>query len=154
MWMDASWLPTIQRTWWWNETIDNVVKVKWKARRWQKSGGSKEQHLKVKRAAKAAVYFAKKDAQHDQFASINNNSAKNLIFNIEKRLKQVNVDVVGGKCVQNDAGKLTLITDEKFKVWQSHYQKLLNVEFQWNASNLSDKRKGWQLRILQRWCLK
>ena len=29
--------------------------------------------------------------------------------------------------------------DEKLRAWQSHYQKLLNVEFPWNASNLSDK---------------
>lgn len=29
--------------------------------------------------------------------------------------------------------------DEKLRAWQSHYQKLLNVEFPWNASNLSGK---------------
>ena len=28
---------------------------------------------------------------------------------------------------------------KKLKAWQLHYQKLLNVEFPWNASNLSDK---------------
>ena len=29
--------------------------------------------------------------------------------------------------------------DEKLRAWHLHYQKLLNVEFPWNASNLSDK---------------
>ena len=46
-----------------------------------------------------------------------------------KRLKQVNVDVVSEKCVRNDDGKLTVTVNDKLKSWQSHYQKLLNVEF-------------------------
>lgn len=32
-----------------------------------------------------------------------------------------------------------MTVEDKRKAWQSHYQKLLNVEFPWNASNLSDK---------------
>ena len=32
-----------------------------------------------------------------------------------------------------------MTVDDKLKVWQSYYQKLLNVEFPWNASNLSDE---------------
>ena len=56
-----------------------------------------------------------------------------------KRLKQDNVDVVGEKCVRNDDGKLTLTVNDKLKVWQSHYQKLLNVEFPWNATNMSEE---------------
>ena len=56
-----------------------------------------------------------------------------------KRLKRDNVDVVGETCVRNDDGKLTLSIDDKLKAWQSHYQKLLNVEFPWNAENLSEE---------------
>ena len=56
-----------------------------------------------------------------------------------KRLKRDNVDVVGETCVRNDDGKLTLSIDDKLKAWQSHYQKLLNVEFPCNAENLSEE---------------
>ena len=56
-----------------------------------------------------------------------------------KRLKQDNVDVVSEKCVRNDDGKLTLTVDDTLKAWQSHYQKLLNVEFLWNAANISEE---------------
>ena len=52
-----------------------------------------------------------------------------------KRLKRDYVDVVGTKSVRNDDGKLALTVDHKQKAWQSHYQKLLNVEFPWNAAN-------------------
>ena len=61
-----------KETWRWIETVDNAVKVKWKAWKQWKSGGSKEEYLKAKRAAKA-----KKVTQTNQFASINNNSDKN-----------------------------------------------------------------------------
>ena len=44
-----------------------------------------------------------------------------------------------GKCVRNDDRKLTLTVDDKLKAWQSHYQKLLNVEFPWNAANTSEE---------------
>ena len=56
-----------------------------------------------------------------------------------KRLKWDNVAAVREKCVRNDERKLTSTMNDKLKAWQSHYQKLLNVEFPWNASILSDK---------------
>ena len=72
---------------------------------------------KPKKAAKTAVYFAKKDAHTEQLASIINNSDKNLILKMVKRLKRDNVGVIGEKCVRNDDGKLTLTVE----LWQSHY---------------------------------
>ena len=45
-----------------------------------------------------------------KFASINNNSDKNRIFKMAKRLKRDNVDVVGEKCVRNDDEKVTLMS--------------------------------------------
>ena len=124
-----------KETWWWNKTMDNPVKMKaWK--RWR-NGGSKEEYLKAKRVAKAAVYFSKKDAQAEQCAGINNNTDKNQIFKIAKRFKQDNRIVVGENCALNEEGKLILTMDSKLKAWQLDYKKLENVEFWWNASNLS-----------------
>ena len=119
--------------------MDNAVKVKQKACEQWKGGCSKEKYLKAKWDVRAALYFAKKDDQAWQFASINHISDKNRIFKMTKRLKRDNVDVVGEKYVWKNEGKLTLTADEKLRAWQLHYQKLVNVEFPWNASNLSDK---------------
>ena len=58
---------------------------------------------------------------------------------MDKRLKQDNVNVVGEKYVRNDDGKLTLTVNDKLKARQSHYQKLLNVEFPWNAASMSEE---------------
>jgi len=46
-----------------------------------------------------------------------------------KRLKRENIDIIGGKCIRNDNGKLTLSVDEKLGAWQSHYDKLFNRSF-------------------------
>ena len=73
--------PWHKETWWWNNEVDNVIKEKRKAWKLWKNGGSKEEYLKTKKAAKTAVYYAKKDAQTEQFSSINNNSDKNHLQN-------------------------------------------------------------------------
>ena len=65
-------------------------------------------------------YFAKSEAKTEQLkdrtASINNNSDKNHIFKMAKRLKRDNVDVVS-KCIRNDDGKLTVTVGDKLKAW-------------------------------------
>ena len=131
--------PRHKETWWWNSDVDNIIKEKRKAWQQWKKGGSKEDYLKAKKTAKTAVYHAKKDAQTKQFSSINNNSDKTRIFKIAKRLKQDNVDIVGEKCVRNNDGNLALTIDDKLKTWQSHYQKLLNIEFLWDTESLSEE---------------
>ena len=121
-------------TWWWNDEVNHVICEKRKAWKLWKSGGSKEVYLQ----AKSAVYIAKRDAQTEKFGSINNNRDKNRIFKLAKKLKRDNADIVGEKCVRNDEGLLALTVDEKLEAWQSHYDKLLNEEFPWNADSLSD----------------
>ena len=59
-----------------------------------KMQASKEEYLQVKRAAKSAVYIAKRDVETEQFACITDNSDKNQIFKMSKRLKR-ETDIVG-----------------------------------------------------------
>ena len=104
--------PLHKETWSRSNDVDNAVKRNRKAWKQRKNGGTKEEYLKAKKADKTAVCFAKRDAQTKEFASINNNSDKNCLFKMAKRLKQNNVDVFGEKCVRYDDGKLTLTVDD------------------------------------------
>ena len=45
--------------------------------------------------------------------------------------------VVGDKPVKNDAGEMSMSEDSKQKAWLEHYQRLLNVEFDWDPDHLS-----------------
>ena len=60
------------------------------------------------------------------------------VFKIAKQMDRRNQDVVGEKCIKNDAGELTLSDDEKMKAWVEHYSRLLNVEFEWPSDLLPE----------------
>ena len=47
-----------------------------------------------------------------------------------------NRDVIGDKCVRNDAGELTLSNAQKMNAWVEHHKKLSNVEFDWASEFL------------------
>ena len=54
-------------------------------------------------------------------------------------MKNQNQDIVGEKCVKDDAGDLAFDNESKLAAWKSHYEKLLNVEFPWDSNILSDE---------------
>ena len=107
-----------EKVWWWNETIESLVKQKRKQwKEWQK-GGSKEKCLEAKRKAKSDVYVAKRKAQEEKFSQLESSDGKNFIFKLAKRMKHQ--DIVGDKCVKNDKGCLSYNDSTKLKAWQSH----------------------------------
>jgi len=53
-------------------------------------------------------------------------------------MDRTNQDVVGDKCVRNDAGELSLSDEDKMKAWVEHYARLLNVEFEWPSDSLPE----------------
>ena len=70
------------------------------------------------------------------------------MFHIAKQIKillvtksryywKQNQDIVGEKCVKDDGNKLAFSDTAKKNVWKQHYQCLLNVEFPWDETSLS-----------------
>ena len=47
--------------------------------------------------------------------------------------------LLGDKAVKNDAGEMSVSEDSKQTAWLAHYQRLLNVEFDWDPDHLSDE---------------
>ena len=41
--------------------------------------------------------------------------------------------------MKNDAGEMSVSKDSKMKACLEHYQRLLNVEFDWDPDHLSDE---------------
>ena len=73
-------------------------------------------------------------AEREKFSNIAPNNTG--IFKFAKQMDKTNQDVVGEKCVRNDAGELSLSDEEKMKAWVEHYARLLNVEFEWESDLL------------------
>ena len=59
------------------------------------------------------------------------------VYRLANQFRRENADVVGDKPVKNDAGEMSVSEDSKQKAWLEHYQRLLNVEFDWDPDNLS-----------------
>ena len=125
-----------KQTWWWDDSVSSAIEEKrrtWKA--WKK-GGSKDEYHRAKRAAKKAVYAAKKKAEVGSFASIEKGDEN--ILHIAKQMKKENQDVVGECCIRDDRGNLALSTEDKARAWKDHYEHVLNVEFSWSFDDLPE----------------
>ena len=126
--------PMRRQTWWWSDAVNSAVKTKrklWKA--WKK-GGSKEEYMKAKRDAKRAVYGAKKEAEESKFRDLK--GGNDNIFRIAKQMRQQNQDVIGEKCIKDDNNNMAFDDETKKVAWKQHYERLLNVEFEWNRNDL------------------
>ena len=121
-----------EQTWWWSESVNEVIKekrLKWKE--W-KRGGSKEQYLDAKRRVKRAVYLAKKSAE----PKLTNSGCD--IFKIAKHWKGLNRDVVGEKCVRDDNGNIAFSVEDLKVAWKAYHSRLLNHENDWDANSLPE----------------
>ena len=128
-----------RETWWWNDEVEASIQEKRKLwKEWQK-GGSKEPYLQAKRRAKYAVYTARKESQAAKFGDLSGNDQRNLLFKEARKMKGENQDIVGDKCVLDDDGKLAIDEQAKLSAWKAHYERLLNVEFDWDRESLQDQ---------------
>ena len=111
-------------------------------------------YLEAKRRARTAVYAAKAEAERNRFADVlRREDQRNEVFKIAKQMKKTNQDVVGEKCIRNDEGNLASTEEEKKLAWKSHYEKLLNTEFDWDRDSLSEVHpvEGPAMQIKKEW---
>ena len=116
------WRP---ETWWWDDRVEDAINEKrsryraYKILRKQghtpETVAAKEAYNLAKLVSKHVVWLAKSEAEKEAFAHISPND--NEIFHIAKQMDKTNQDVVGEKCMKNDAGELSLSDDQKMKCW-------------------------------------
>ena len=130
----------------WDDKVKEAVKKKRerfkrhialaKAGQTREAEDAKAAYNEAKRLAKRVVWQAKSVAEREIFSNIAPNDTG--IFKLAKQMDKTNQDVVGEKCVRNDAGELSLSDEEKMKAWVEHYARLLNVEFEWESHLLPE----------------
>ena len=105
----------------WNEHMQKAIAAKRKAfKAWKTGKSTRASYDAAKRNARHAVHDARQEAD------------KNA-----NQFRRENADVVCDKPVKNDAGEMSMNEDAKQKAWLEHYQRLLNVEFDWDPDHLS-----------------
>ena len=83
------------------------------------------------------VHHARHEADKVVYEGIDHKSSD--IFRLANQMRKENVDVVGDKPVKNDTGEMSMSEEAKQNAWAEHYERLLNVEFDWDTDHLSNE---------------
>ena len=97
---------------------------------WKAGKGTRASYDAAKRNARHAVHHARQEADKKVYENIDPKSSE--VYRLANQFRRENTDVVGDKPVKNDAGEMSMSEDSKQKAWLEHYQRLLNVEFDWD----------------------
>ena len=81
------------------------------------------------------MHHACQEADKKVYENIDPKSSE--VYPLANQFRRENTDVVGDKPMKNDAGEMSMSEDSKQKAWLEHYQRLLNVEFDWDPDHLS-----------------
>ena len=79
------------------------------------------------------MHHARQEADKKVYENIDPKSSE--VHRLANQFRRENTDV-GDKPVKNDAGEMS-ISEASKKAWLAHYQRLLNVEFDWDPDHLS-----------------
>ena len=125
-----------RETWWWNEHVEKAIAAKQKAfKAWKAGKGTRASYDAAKQNARHAVHHPRQEADKKVYENIDPRSSE--VYRLANKFRRENTDVVGDKPVKNDAGEMSMSEDSKQKAWLEHYQRLLNVEFDWDPDHLS-----------------
>ena len=118
--------------------MEKAITAKQKAvKAWKAGKGTRASYDGAKRIARHAVHHARKEA--DKKVYENTDPKTSEVYLLANQFRRENADVVVDKPVKNDAGEMSMSRHSKQKAWLEHYQRLLNVEFDWDSHHLSDE---------------
>ena len=121
-----------KQTWWWNEKVSKDISEMRRLWKLWKAGGSKNKYVDAKWKVRHAIYTVTRNAKKQKFASVKYN--KENIFPVAKQMRTENQDVIREKCIRGDDGNLSLDDAPNKLAWKQHYERLLNIEFQWSQN--------------------
>ena len=129
------WRP---ETWWWNKEEDDAITAKPQAfKEWKAGRCTRESYNTAKQISRLMVHHARHEAHKVVYEGIDHKSSD--IFRLTNQMSKENVDVVGDKPVKNDTGEMSLSKEAKQNAWVEHYERLLNIDFDWDPARLSKR---------------
>ena len=127
-----------RETWWWNKDAGDAIKAKRQAyKAWLSGKGTRASYDRAKRISRRVVHHARHEADKVVYQNVDHKSSD--VFRLANQMRRENADVVGDKPVKNDAGEMSMSDEAKQNAWAEHYERLLNVEFEWDPEHLSSQ---------------
>ena len=131
-------LMDLGERWWWNKEVDGAIIAKRQAfKAWKAGKCTRASYNTAKRISRRMVNHARHETDKVVYDGIDHKSSD--IFSLTNQMRKENVDVVGNKPVKNDAGEMSMSEEAKQNAWAEHYERLLNVEFDWDPDHLSNE---------------
>ena len=125
-------------TWWWNKEVDDAITAKHQAfKAWKAGKCTRASYNTAKRVSRLVVHHARHEAEKVVYDGIDHKSSD--IFRLANQMRKENVDSVGDKPVKDDAGEMSMSEEAKQNAWVEHYERLLNIEFDWDPDHLSNE---------------
>ena len=120
-----------RQTWWWREEVRQAIKEKKAAfKKWQneKTEENKAVYREKSKQAKRAVAIAQSQAWEEWCQDIRTAEGRQKMFRLARQMKKDRQDVVGGRYVKDEAGRIQ-IEDKKITArWRRYFSELLNEE--------------------------
>ena len=104
---------------------------------WKAGKCTRASYNTAKRISRRVVHHARHEADKVVYEGIDHKSSD--IFRLANQIRKENVDVIGDKPVKNDTGEMSMSEEAKQNAWAKHYERLLNVEFDWDPDHLSNE---------------
>ena len=127
-------------TWWWSDSIRQVVdnkKKKFKAMKAECTEENKTAYKTASKEAKRAVAKAMEEEAKKVTEELEdkgqNGEGKAKIFRMAKQHAREKKDIVGGQAIRDPHGKLCVDMEDKKDVWKNYMEKLLNEENEWDG---------------------
>ena len=133
-----------RETWWWNETVQRVIREKKGAyKKWQKSGEENDRiaYKQKKKQSKKEIASAKRNVWDEWMKISGDSKKKGDLFKIAKQMKRERQEVVGGRYVKDSKGEIKVEEKEIMERWREYFEKLLNEQNEYQINN-TDKVEG------------
>ena len=91
----------------------------------------------AKHIPRRVVHHAHHEADKVVYEGIDHKSSD--IFRLANQIGKENIDIVGHKILNNDNGAMSMSEEAKQNAWAEHYERLLNVKFDWDPDHLSNE---------------
>ncbi|XP_048000280.1 uncharacterized protein LOC125237330 [Leguminivora glycinivorella] len=131
-----------KEVWWWNESVQEVLREKKKAfKEWQMvedenetlKESKKEVYKECKKRAKRTVAICRAEAQDNLYRSLERPEGQKRLYQIARARERNGRDISHVKCIKDDSGKI-LTDDESIKErWKKYFEKLMNEKNEWNG---------------------
>jgi hypothetical protein len=120
-----------KETWWWNETVQEAINNKKKAKmEWDKVK-SEEKHQAYKerqKLAKVEVAMAKEKAYSNMYEKLDTKGGEKELYRLAKQRNRDSRDVLQVKMIKDASGNVLTSKESSLKRWKEYYENLMNIE--------------------------